>query len=530
MLRLLGLLFALACVPAHGQAIQQSGSVTPGHPLRVITNGVAGDGGSPTNGSLTGIGVTASGPSICANSGPLTGALNRMCIGATQTGGGVISLDNIGGGTGGFTFRLNGVDQGIVTITLPVSAGDVACFADSTGTLEDCGTTPGEIIVGTTVISGGTSGRILYDNAGILGEATTTGTLGSVVLSVSPALTGTPTAPTAAAGTDTTQIATTAFVQTQTRVRLTTATTYNVPADFATFCAATDYLSENVDGASNNVTIQIADNTYNNPICYIRSFVGIDALNIQGNCSSLTAVTLKSSSGGSIVQFQEPNTTVTTFTCIQFDPNGSVPGVGIYHGNVVTFDRTTWVASGGTGNLAIATTGGTNINFNTSVTVGDLGTSSSFAFSGDNGFLSIEPSTTVTISGTPTYTYFFSATRGGVINAGSGVTYVNGAGATGLRYALFSGGVLDIQGATGALPGNTEFNDGSATYINAAGKIIVPLPVSAVNNLPTCDGNIVGARYYVTDNNTALSFGGVISTGGSIAIPVFCNGSAWRQG
>jgi hypothetical protein len=43
------------------------------------------------------------------------------------------------------------------------------------------------------------------------GSTTSTGT-GSVVLSASPALTGTPTAPTAAGGTNTTQIATTEFV------------------------------------------------------------------------------------------------------------------------------------------------------------------------------------------------------------------------------------------------------------------------------------------------------------------------------
>lgn len=41
-----------------------------------------------------------------------------------------------------------------------------------------------------------------------------TGTAGAVVFSASPAITGTPTAPTASAGTNTTQIATTAFVQT----------------------------------------------------------------------------------------------------------------------------------------------------------------------------------------------------------------------------------------------------------------------------------------------------------------------------
>jgi hypothetical protein len=55
-----------------------------------------------------------------------------------------------------------------------------------------------------------TDGANFY--AAALPSGTITGT-GSVVYSVSPALTGIPTAPTANAGTSTTQIATTAFVQ-----------------------------------------------------------------------------------------------------------------------------------------------------------------------------------------------------------------------------------------------------------------------------------------------------------------------------
>ena len=74
--------------------------------------------------------------------------------------------------------------NGSANIVIPVTALDVA-HANVTGTL--------------AVDHGGT------------GVTTSTGT-GSVVLSASPALTGTPTAPTAAGGTNTTQIATTAFV------------------------------------------------------------------------------------------------------------------------------------------------------------------------------------------------------------------------------------------------------------------------------------------------------------------------------
>ena len=54
----------------------------------------------------------------------------------------------------------------------------------------------GGLTVGTTTITGGTTGRILYDNSGVVGELATTGS-GSVVLATSPTLVtpilGTPT-------------------------------------------------------------------------------------------------------------------------------------------------------------------------------------------------------------------------------------------------------------------------------------------------------------------------------------------------
>lgn len=138
---LLGLLVcAMDPNSANGQSVQQSGSVTPSHSVRWVANGVVGDGGTASNPLLSSIGTAGSGPTICASSAT-TGALNRVCLSSTATGGG-ITMNNIGGGTGGFTFTLNGVVQGIATVTLPVTANDGACFADNTGTLRDCGGVP----------------------------------------------------------------------------------------------------------------------------------------------------------------------------------------------------------------------------------------------------------------------------------------------------------------------------------------------------------------------------------------------------
>lgn len=61
----------------------------------------------------------------------------------------------------------------------------------SNGTTASWQPVPGaSLAVGSSAITGGTTGRVLYDNAGTLGEYTVTGTAGSVVLSDAPSLTG----------------------------------------------------------------------------------------------------------------------------------------------------------------------------------------------------------------------------------------------------------------------------------------------------------------------------------------------------
>lgn len=135
---LTALLFA---APALGQSVLQTGQVTPGHATSWATNGVIQDAGPATFSNLTSIGTTAVGPSICASNAK-SGAINRLCLGTTATGGGTISLDNISGGTGGFTFKFNGATQGFPTVNLPVTTGDFSCFANTSGMLVDCGSNP----------------------------------------------------------------------------------------------------------------------------------------------------------------------------------------------------------------------------------------------------------------------------------------------------------------------------------------------------------------------------------------------------
>lgn len=156
------LLAALSTGNAPRAQVKQSGNVTPGHAVKWTSTGVVSDAGTASSGSLSSLGVTASGPGICQNSGPTTGAFNRICLNATSTAGG-ISLENIGGASGGFTFTLNGVAQGLATVTLPVSVNDFACFADTSGTLKDCG--------GSLIGPAGSNTQVQFNASGVFGAS-----------------------------------------------------------------------------------------------------------------------------------------------------------------------------------------------------------------------------------------------------------------------------------------------------------------------------------------------------------------------
>jgi hypothetical protein len=52
---------------------------------------------------------------------------------------------------------------------------------------------------------------------------------------------------------------------------------------------------------------------------------------------------------------------------------------------------------------------------------------------------------------------------------------------------------------------------------------------STVATLPACNAATKGARYFVTDQNTAVAYHGVITGGGAIQQGVTCDGTAWYQ-
>lgn len=111
--------------------------------------------------------------------------------------------------TGGFAITIGGATGSTVSIpngvTAQVYCDGINFFSSQTGSAGNFAISGNLTVSGTTALSGAlTYGGVTLSNA-------VTGT-GSMALSASPTFTGTPIAPTAAPGTNTTQIATTAFV------------------------------------------------------------------------------------------------------------------------------------------------------------------------------------------------------------------------------------------------------------------------------------------------------------------------------
>ena len=105
--------------------------------------------------------------------------------------------------TGGFAITIGGATGSTVTIpngtTAQAYCDGTNFFSSQTGSAGNFNVNGNLTVGGTTALTGALTG--------------TTGVFSGAISSVSPTFTGTPTAPTAAAGTNTTQIATTAFVQ-----------------------------------------------------------------------------------------------------------------------------------------------------------------------------------------------------------------------------------------------------------------------------------------------------------------------------
>lgn len=149
MRKILALLAVLAVFPAQAQVLQ-SGTVTAGHVMVWAGNGLAKDGGTAANGFITSLGITNNGgPGVCLSSAQPSTALgyNQLCLSASTSAAAVISLQNYGTATAqNLEFNINGT-----TYSFP-------------GALST-------ITIGTTPVSGGSTGNCLYvASPGVVGQ------------------------------------------------------------------------------------------------------------------------------------------------------------------------------------------------------------------------------------------------------------------------------------------------------------------------------------------------------------------------
>jgi hypothetical protein len=162
---------------------------------------LVGEGTSP----VASVSVGATGTALQGSSGADPAFTPTLALGQNSASLAGALILSTGSGTGQATVKTLHSSGGY-NFNLPDTAGNASELLTSGGgkgnpmTWTAAQSLDIEVAVGTTVIDSGTSGRVLYDNAGILGEYVITGT-GNAVLSASPTLTGTTAADIVAANT-----------------------------------------------------------------------------------------------------------------------------------------------------------------------------------------------------------------------------------------------------------------------------------------------------------------------------------------
>ena len=143
----------------------------------------------PVTSGGTGISAAAQGSLLSATGANTFSAVTTPTLGLAGTSAGTLGLS---GSTSGVVTLQTAATAGTWSLTLPTSGGSNGFILTTNGSGVTSWTNPTalgvDLNVGTTAISDGTSTRVLYNNAGVLGEYAVTGT-GSVVLGTTPTFT-----------------------------------------------------------------------------------------------------------------------------------------------------------------------------------------------------------------------------------------------------------------------------------------------------------------------------------------------------
>lgn len=334
-------------------------------------------------------------------------------------------------------------------------------------TFSVAGVNNSSLVVGTTAITGGTTGRVLYDNGGLVGEYAISGT-GSVVLTGSPALTGTPTFAGSTSGT------------TGLKASAVASGTLTLPAATDTLVgkATTDTLT--------NKTISGADNTLSNigNSSLTNSSITVNGTSISlGGSGTITAAASSVAVG---------TTTVTggTTTRVLYDNAGTL---GEY--------AQVPIANGGTGQ-ATASAGFNALSPITST--GDLiignGTNSATRLAiGANGYVLQSNGTTAT---------WASFTSGASIS--------NDTTTTSNLYPLFAA-------ATSGTPTTIYTGNANLLYKPSTGELTSTVPIAG--NGIVVNNQTVAASYTIASGYSGTSAGPItVASGKTVTVSA---GSKW---
>ena len=467
---------------------------------------------------------------------------NITTVGTIATG--VWTGTNVALANGGTNATLTASNGGIIYSTasaMAVLAGTVTanqCLLSGSSTAPTWGSCTSSLTVGTTSIASGTTTRVLFDNAGVLGEYTISGT-GNVAMTTSPTIT-TPTFSGTVTGPSGTWTAASGLSVTGGGTGIQSGTSGGVL-----------YFSGTTSIASSGAL------TANLPV-------------IGGGAGAAPSVGARS---GNTTNFVTATGSLTSGHCAQWDASGNAVDSGSgcigagTSGGIPYYSSSTTIASsavlgancivwgGGAGvapktstsscptvfNSGVVTipangvsllVGGTNTGSVNALSVVNAGT---VATAGTSAVMQL--SLTAGVQTTYNTTLVGGTTPLVILESGSGITggmqFQTDAGpiifnsTNNLSFVSNSNTAITVFTSGGVYIGATAVDPG---INNLSVQGLVKTGVTTIGALPSCVAGLAGARYVVNNGQTTPTFLGTVSATGAVVAPVFCNGSAWVYG